>query len=192
MEGDPRSCPCWQCPPHFNPLPPHGGRLLLLTAPAFRTIFQSTPSAWRETASFIRTPICIEISIHSLRMEGDACSGGSSGRLINFNPLPPHGGRLFSGRSALLRRHFNPLPPHGGRPIPPQMSIQVLHISIHSLRMEGDTRHALQGRVKLCISIHSLRMEGDESSYRQRRKTLRFQSTPSAWRETSLNDLSRT
>ena len=62
-------------------------------------------------------------------------------------------------------------------------SFVMQDISIHSLRMEGDpfcsaayaadrpfqstpsawreTRHALQGRVKLCISIHSLRMEGD-------------------------------
>ena len=34
-------------------------------------IFQSTPSAWRETLVDIDGDIIIEISIHSLRMEGD-------------------------------------------------------------------------------------------------------------------------
>ena len=59
------------------------------------TVFQSTPSAWRETQD---KPIAVNnliISIHSLRMEGDLirtldyCYQDK-----NFNPLPPHGGRL--------------------------------------------------------------------------------------------------
>ena len=79
-------------------------------------IFQSTPSAWRETGSnsvevcefFYFNPlpphggrpaelerlryIC-EISIHSLRMEGDSILPGDSQAMNHFNPLPPHGGR---------------------------------------------------------------------------------------------------
>ena len=34
---------------HFNPLPPHGGRLLPRAMRSQVSIFQSTPSAWRET-----------------------------------------------------------------------------------------------------------------------------------------------
>ena len=34
--------------------------------------------------------------------------------------------------------YFNPLPPHGGRPVHFQKPGFDRHISIHSLRMEGD------------------------------------------------------
>ena len=56
---------------HFNPLPPHGGRL---------------------SVSLVSND-CFCISIHSLRMEGDVLQvvGQSTGH--HFNPLPPHGGR---------------------------------------------------------------------------------------------------
>ena len=36
------------------------------------TIFQSTPSAWRETRILDSLAVWLRISIHSLRMEGDA------------------------------------------------------------------------------------------------------------------------
>ena len=56
---------------HFNPLPPHGGRLTPLCVWTLPTTFQSTPSAWRETA-VLQSPLYgFYISIHSLRMEGD-------------------------------------------------------------------------------------------------------------------------
>ena len=56
-------------------------------------VFQSTPSAWRETYGFMLFSRGRDISIHSLRMEGDAPWG--AGEIISkyFNPLPPHGGR---------------------------------------------------------------------------------------------------
>ena len=58
-------------PFHFNPLPPHGGRLNSPWRLASHESFQSTPSAWRETLlSTLRIRI-ERISIHSLRMEGD-------------------------------------------------------------------------------------------------------------------------
>ena len=123
--------------------------------------FQSTPSAWRETYSTMTGPQ----------------------NMWNFNPLPPHGGRLIQ----VLRSWF------------PNF------ISIHSLRMEGDMRTQLTPK-RFSISIHSLRMEGDISTTPHVRRpkhfnplpphggrhTTRprndlwwtFQSTPSAWRET--------
>ena len=171
---------------------------------------------------------CSDISIHSLRMEGDSTSGVDTWEFKDFNPLPPHGGRPGAGRdTAAAGADFNPLPPHGGRldlirqadeqwhfnPLPPHGGRRIItarcrpartfqstpsawretrthareafhtDISIHSLRMEGDSAVSLS----FCpqqISIHSLRMEGDwrsASSWIARR---RFQSTPSAWRET--------
>ena len=80
------------------------------------------------------------------------------------------------------RKNFNPLPPHGGRPDNWDADQMEMFISIHSLRMEGDSPvggwetlidisiHSLRMEgdtvgisltQKLCISIHSLRMEGD-------------------------------
>ena len=39
---------------------------------AVTMLFQSTPSAWRETVDLGNCAVCIDISIHSLRMEGDS------------------------------------------------------------------------------------------------------------------------
>ena len=108
-------------------------------------------------------------------------------------------------------QHFNPLPPHGGRLGFVFHVFSSLSISIHSLRMEGDTRryrhpwklggisiHSLRmegdssAAMRSCgarISIHSLRMEGDECDFPGWANGSTFQSTPSAWRETSASQL---
>ena len=80
-------------PRHFNPLPPHGGRLDLSCHPPSFKLFQSTPSAWRETCGR---------------------RGRGTGRGY-FNPLPPHGGRHDNTNVNWKIVYFNPLPPHGGR-----------------------------------------------------------------------------
>ena len=56
---------------HFNPLPPHGGRLNDIVDSLLPLQFQSTPSAWRETSGSGDLVRLDNISIHSLRMEGD-------------------------------------------------------------------------------------------------------------------------
>ena len=144
---------------YFNPLPPHGGRLCHLlpilshllfqstpsawretsppqcdtrrkqfqsTPSAWRetqlantivqvTIFQSTPSAWRETGSFHNFRFRHEISIHSLRMEGDVVSGqNAEGNTISIHSLRMEGDEAI-GYDLNVILHFNPLPPHGGR-----------------------------------------------------------------------------
>ena len=55
----------------FNPLPPHGGRLMENLHLRCTKVFQSTPSAWRETLLVHINGVLFVISIHSLRMEGD-------------------------------------------------------------------------------------------------------------------------
>ena len=122
---------------YFNPLPPHGGRLCHLlpilshllfqsTPSAWRETsppqcdtrrkqFQSTPSAWRETGSFHNFRFRHEISIHSLRMEGDVVSGqNAEGNTISIHSLRMEGDEAI-GYDLNVILHFNPLPPHGGR-----------------------------------------------------------------------------
>ena len=107
------------------------------------------------------------ISIHSLRVEGDFPPCMTISVVTDFNPLPPCGGRLC-----------------------PCNKILFLHpISIHSLRVEGDN-HGNFIRCCIKISIHSLRVEGDAAAVKMRERILRFQSTPSVWRETISHSVS--
>ena len=110
---------------------------------AFRYVpgrFQSTPSAWRETR--IKTyPVTEgEISIHSLRMEGDTVQNNYYAGDMNFNPLPPHGGRLMNCPKCGSENVFQSTPSAWRE----TQSLYILYtglcISIHSLRMEGDRR----------------------------------------------------
>ena len=125
-------------------------------------IFQSTPSAWRETTTDYRRCRYNVISIHSLRMEGDYRSSHRRvDRCISIHSLRMEGDEKWN-LSNLIIFHFNPLPPHGGR----------LDIRAEFTPIER-------------ISIHSLRMEGDQARRRICERKFEFQSTPSAWRETS-------
>ena len=140
------------------------GDTSLFVLPVAESTFQSTPSAWRETEEdWSGKALKVIISIHSLRMEGDASRLRGQPWHDHFNPLPPHGGRLYWITFPQLMQT----------------------ISIHSLRMEGDY---LGGDFATClrvISIHSLRMEGDvQSIWFTSFFSPQFQSTPSAWRET--------
>ena len=168
---------------HFNPLPPHGGRLITCANDFSVLIFQSTPSAWRETRFVCRTidsrmyfnPLPPHggrldagdtrfahygISIHSLRMEGDAVRILIQKCQPYFNPLPPHGGRLPTSCISSSHLHFNPLPPHGGR---------------------------LRFRCNLQVDVV---FQSTPSAWRETPNVVinaicaAFQSTPSAWRET--------
>ena len=148
--------------------------------------FQSTPSGWRETVDRLTKYHDKIISIHSLRVEGDAGASKLLPKICHFNPLPPGGGRrpfrmdkdaekLFQSTpsgwretnvfrySELSISNFNPLPPGGGRPASPDPCHDLTLISIHSLRVEGDVD---------IVSIVIL--------------SVLFQSTPSGWRETKL------
>ena len=171
--------------------------------------FQSTPSAWRETTSCPDNRSISIISIHSLRMEGDTVQPILFVYIKNFNPLPPHGGRPFisrldsqkstisihslrmEGDFAVVRFLYPVLvfqsTPSAWRETGLLYFLRLRHtISIHSLRMEGDLRCDDLVHGVLGISIHSLRMEGDSCGQRLEIYLLEFQSTPSAWRETSI------
>ena len=126
-------------------------------------LFQSTPSAWRETGiSFILFTILSNISIHSLRMEGDP--------------------ELCLARVRI--RKFQSTPSAWRETVTIPNTITSIGISIHSLRMEGDPTQSPALESKFRISIHSLRMEGDLRRRCDVLEIIGFQSTPSAWRET--------
>ena len=101
------------------------------------------------------------ISIHALRVEGDA----------------------QKVRVLLKSRHFYPRPPDGGRSHFSPWKIGYECISIHALWVEGDVLKAVI-RITVCISIHALRVEGDEYRYMFSAIMSRFLSTPSGWRAT--------
>ena len=81
------------------------------------------------------------ISIHALRVEGDAATM----------------------RPALTPSYFYPRPPGGGRPVPAVPHGDLVVISIHALRVEGDVVH-LEQLGAVFISIHALRVEGDSKN----------------------------
>ena len=140
MEGDIPECGCVGCQRHFNPLPPYGGR------PSCR---------------LLDNPQDI-ISIHSLRMEGDALLLGGFLENFTFQSTPS------VWRETSRRRTF---PDSQQR------------ISIHSLRMEGDF---------VLFEVHHITCYFNPLPPYGGRRLIRypfsrihaFQSTPSVWRET--------
>ena len=189
----------------FNPLPPCGGRPLAPMCQMESMEFQSTPSVWRETyqiGAFFATPVfqstpsvwretrtpeqllkSLNISIHSLRVEGDEMYRQSAAQQTLFQSTPSvwretqtlwaalstssisiHSLRVEGDprgrRRTSQRQKFQSTPSVWretllGVPLP-----DILKISIHSLRVEGDD----VSRMLLFayqISIHSLRVEGD-------------------------------
>ena len=147
---------------NFYPRPPRGGRRWMPVTKMWMQKFLSTPSARRATQRLdFFFDACI-ISIHALREEGDLqlplCV---LDMILDFYPRPPRGGRLSvtpyngsmftflstpSARRAtscarplcLPVRYFYPRPPRGGRLAMTVMAIDIIKISIHALREEGD------------------------------------------------------
>ena len=95
-------------------------------------------------------------------MEGDRLVDGFRQTIEGFQSTPSAWRETglydaFYGK----KTNFNPLPPHGGRRYQDIMYDRNRNISIHSLRMEGDSTKRKQQELDRKISIHSLRMEGD-------------------------------
>ena len=124
--------------------------------------FQSTPSAWRETYNNADGLKQLEISIHSLRMEGD---GTTSPITPTTSSISIHSLRMEgdASRSRIdeIAGTFQSTPSawrETEKPSPvmtPKMTFQ----STPSAWRE--TNILLHKQAVLVISIHSLRMEGD-------------------------------
>ena len=117
-------------------------------------------------------------------MEGDRHLKATTGDLIHFNPRPPHGGRRIDPTNSGSHKNFNPRPPHGGR-----RGITIKITKVPRFQSTPSAWRATStwssGTPWSVISIHALRMEGDTESYTLLQVYLIFQSTPSAWRATN-------
>ena len=124
--------------------------------------FQSTPSAWRVTASGESFASIADISIHTLRMEGDAGIGRFYSSVHKFQSTP-------SAWRVTLRPHHS-----YGQDRQFQSTPSAWRVTISAILVI----------VFAVISIHTLRMEGDAKSLQVSPWQRSFQSTPSAWRVT--------
>ena len=125
----------------FYPRPLGGRRLPAGANGPPRMRFLSTPSGWGATTRGSQWPPAYAISIHALRVEGDAfrvkrnivkvrfLSTPSGWRAtaqsfrksialrLYFYPRPPGGGRLAPSTNKCVNKvYFYPRPPGGGRP----------------------------------------------------------------------------
>ena len=170
---------------NFNPLPPHGGRLRIFRISLKSKTFQSTPSAWRETAVGVFLFAAVDISIHSLRMEGDVYGAAMEQMVVHFNPLPPHGGRLSPPLPLRYRKGQFQSTPSAWRETGGYKAASAgkkLFQSTPSAWRETCSKLLMWRRRQ---DFNPLPPHGGRLSMRMiRYSDFKFQSTPSAWRET--------
>ena len=141
MEGDRHSRKQNTTIKDFYPRPPGGGRQVYEPKRRVVMSFLSTPSGWRATTA---------INIQTF------CNG-------YFYPRPPGGGRQCRAPSLRPPPYFYPRPPGGGRLGYDGRIGLYVDISIHALRVEGDSNKEMFRYELIWISIHALRVEGDET-----------------------------
>ena len=122
------------------------------------------------------------ISIHSLRVEGDFLLI-SKPSYIPFQSTPSVWRETNSTKRFSKKQLFQSTPSVWRETLHTCVGSVSGDISIHSLRVEGDSFLQCQ-KFQFPISIHSLRVEGDYILVYQILLLQQFQSTPSVWRET--------
>ena len=169
---------------NFYPRPPRGGRRQAHRPGVLPHRFLSTPSARRATGLFSKLFQPLVISIHALREEGDpALDGYQPAGRRDFYPRPPRGGRR------MITAHRPSLPKFLSTPSARRATCtlfllyNLIAISIHALREEGDDS-PIYDKAEKNISIHALREEGDPAGILMVNVSLAFLSTPSARRAT--------
>ena len=101
---------------HFNPLSPHGERRVRPAA-GHRggNISIHSPRMGRDGTplrAWYSSTYFNPLSPHGERLQADR----PPGRAGDFNPLSPHGERLYVCDAIWQQYYFNPLSPHGERP----------------------------------------------------------------------------
>ena len=170
---------------HFNPLPPHGGRPAICTVGKMLVYFNPLPPhGGRPDTVRLLSPDS-QISIHSLRMEGDLRRNWKDCAISVFQSTPSAWRetykcaiiytevREFQSTPSAWREtellpfrltgtsYFNPLPPHGGR-------LAYLNSLTENDPFQSTPSAWRETRQRLACLLYSA-----------------FQSTPSAWRETA-------
>ena len=152
------------------------------TAMTVPCTFQSTPSVWRETRQAAEYCGREPISIHSLRMEGDLMQEAVTLTGLEFQSTPSVWRETPLQTTMTNFKAFQSTPSVWRETIPSNFALRAVvfqstpsvwretvlseqflfqcGISIHSLRMEGDSEYRNYAYI-YGISIHSLRMEGD-------------------------------
>ena len=161
MEGDNNRSALFGADPDFNPLPPHGGRRPRCESSGQTRYFNPLPPHGGRLTQRQQKYVFANISIHSLRMEGDL--------IDRLRPI------IFSISIHSLRMEGDP-------DSETQFSTGTPFQSTPSAWRETNSSSCSIRRQ--FISIHSLRMEGDQSILLRITSSGSFQSTPSAWRET--------
>ena len=151
-EGDCRASFCSTVDTHFYPRPPRGGRQNVNGRYDKKNTFLSTPSARRATGRGQREPHPHYISIHALREEGDCAWKRPSRATANFYPRPPRGGRLKELDKSLIHRAFLSTPSARRATDDISEMNDVLCISIHALREEGDSKNG-EKHLRFCFII---------------------------------------
>ena len=158
--------PSWMVCANFYPRPPRGGRRGQRLAAAHLKKFLSTPSARRATGS-VECPddgVFLFLSTPSARRATSASRSGW------WCPL-----------------HFYPRPPRGGRPSIPEAGADLVDISIHALREEGD--HIVPAKTSLTFYFYPRPPRGGRPAPISIDSTIRaFLSTPSARRATAKTE----
>ena len=126
---------------YFYPRPPRGGRPKEIDV-EYREVAISIHALREEgdRQADRRFPgLCI--SIHALREEGDDVYAGGQCDHPNFYPRPPRGGRPHSSTVRLSGGAFLSTPSARRATALALDGREILHISIHALREEGDSVH---------------------------------------------------
>ena len=132
-----------QCPEHFYPRPPRGGRPAQVTSEGLRMLFLSTPSARRATDALPTLSTAWMISIHALREEGDAkLAGEVIDHAISIHALREEGD-FHTERPAIGRHDFYPRPPRGGRLLP-QKQLPALAVFLSTPSARRATRASIE------------------------------------------------
>ena len=169
---------------HFYPRPPGGGRPRNLQVNLQNLQFLSTPSGWRATGRTCHVFVAQSgISIHALRVEGDAFLEVSDSLVFDFYPRPPGGGRLTMFTRLLNKPPFLSTP--SGWRATSFLGSQGhrVRISIHALRVEGDVQIVVGVAVDLNFYPRPPGGGRPRMSSGLSNSTL-FLSTPSGWRAT--------
>ena len=119
-------------------------------------------SGTQATGQVISAIDIADISIRTLREEGDYPQRSVGGVHRDFYPCPPRGGRPTARNGTPGSRNFYPRPPRGGRPaLAAHFSKLMPFLSTPSAR-RATVYLAYKYRFAT-ISIHALREEGDRS-----------------------------
>ena len=140
----------------FYPRPPRGGRLTVVASLVAWWEFLSTPSARRATRRSRRR----------------------SRSRRHFYPRPPRGGRLCLAQDGHSGHRFLSTPSARRATDLSARPHQLLPISIHALREEGDSRPRWGSLPDKRISIHALREEGDSITAATTRRPQNFYPRP--------------